>query len=97
MFASARMIACPWRHCQELAEGPQHVILLDRFGQIRTFPGDHEWNRVHPEAGNAELQPEAHDLENLGLDSRIRGIKVRLKLIESVEIGTRPRPYRASR
>jgi hypothetical protein len=37
-------------------------------------------------AGDAELNPEAHDLEDLRLHLRMRGVEVGLKVIEAVEV-----------
>jgi hypothetical protein len=43
-------------------------------------------DRVHPEAGYAELDPEAHDLEDLGLHLRVRRVEIGLKIVEAVEV-----------
>ena len=40
-------------------------------------------HRVHAEAGHALLNPETHDLEDLGLHERVRGVKIGLKIIEA--------------
>ncbi len=81
---------------QEFTERTQHVILLGRLFDVRTLGRDYEGDCVHAEAGDAELQPEAHDLEDLCLYIGIRGIEVGLEIIEAVEIpGARsliPRP-----
>ncbi len=36
-----------------------------RLVDVRAFLGDHEGHGVHAEAGDAELDPEAHDLQDL--------------------------------
>ena len=71
---------------QKFAERAQHVVLLDRGSDLRTLGGDHERDRIHPEAGHAELNPEPHDLEDLGLDVRVRGVEVRLKVVEAMKV-----------
>src|SRR6266511_2097816 len=40
----------------------------------------------HPEAGNAQLDPESHDLEKLGLHLGMRGIEIGLEIVEAVEV-----------
>jgi len=71
---------------QEFAERAQHVVLLARRIHVRAFGRDHEWHRVHAESGDAELDPEAHDLEDLGLHRRVRRVEVGLEIIEAVEV-----------
>src|SRR5215510_12311597 len=51
-----------------------------------TFLLDEKRHRIHAEARHAELQPEAHDLVNLGADVRIPGVEVRLMIVKPVEI-----------
>src|SRR5262245_36191947 len=72
--------------CGELAELAEHVILLLGLADLGSFGRDDERHRIHPEAGNAQLNPEPHDLENLGLHLRMRGVEVGLEVIEAVEI-----------
>jgi hypothetical protein len=45
-----------------------------------------ERHRIHPEAGNTQLDPEPHDLENLGLHLRMRGVEVGLEVVEAMEV-----------
>ena len=71
---------------QELAEEPQHVELRFWRGYVRALLGDDEGDRVHAEAGDAELKPEPHDLQDLRLHHRVRGVEVRLEVVEAVEI-----------
>ncbi|MFK4562286.1 hypothetical protein ABIF95_004816 [Bradyrhizobium ottawaense] len=56
---------------QEFAECAQHVVLLDRLLHLRTLGCDHEGHGVHAEAGDAELDPEPHDLQDLRLHMRV--------------------------
>ena len=53
------------RHCEELAQVAQHVVLLAPASMLGPFVCDDEGHRVHAEAGDAELQPEAHDAADL--------------------------------
>ena len=71
---------------QELAEHAQHVVLLRWLADVGTFGGDHEGDGIHAEARDAELQPEPHDLEDLGLHLRVRRVEVGLEVVETVEI-----------
>ena len=71
---------------QKFPERPQHVVLLDGVADLRAFGGYDERHRVHAEAGYAELNPETHDLEDLGLHVRVRGVEVGLEVIEAVEV-----------
>ena len=71
---------------QEFAKRAQHVVLLDRLPDLGALGRDHERHRVHAKAGDAELNPEAHDLEDLGLHQRVRGVEVGLEIIEAMEI-----------
>ena len=83
-FAENDGIALP--PLQKFAERSQHVVLFDRRADLRSLGGDHERDRVHPEAGYAKLNPEAHDLEDLGLHMRVRGVEIGLEIIEAVEV-----------
>ena len=71
---------------QEFAQLAQHVVLLHRLSHVRALGRDDERHRVHAEAGHAELDPEAHDLQDLGLHLRIRGVEVGLEIVEAVEV-----------
>jgi len=72
----------PCRHC----ETAQHVVLLLGFAHVRSLGGDDERHRIHAEAGNPQLDPESHDLEDLGLHLLSRGVEVGLEVIEAVEV-----------
>jgi hypothetical protein len=61
------MMAVALPPLQEFAERAQHVVLLDRLLHFGALGRDDERHRVHAEAGDAELNPEAHDLQDLGL------------------------------
>src|SRR5437764_1063407 len=78
--------AVPLPPLQELAEKAEHVVLLLGLADFRSLGRDDERHRIHPEAGNAQLNPEPHDLENLRLHLRMRGVKVGLEVIETMEI-----------
>jgi hypothetical protein len=56
---------------QEFPEEAKHVVLLARFLDVGTLGTDDEWHRIHAKTGNAELNPEAHDLEELSLNRRM--------------------------
>ena len=47
---------------------------------------DQERHGVHAESGDAELQPEAHDLLDLGAHVRVPGVQVGLVVVEAVEV-----------
>ena len=53
---------------------------------VGAFFCDDEGDGIHAEAGDAELEPEAHDLEDLGLDLGVGGIEVGLEFVEAVEV-----------
>src|SRR6478672_1929419 len=82
-LASARMMASPFRHCRN---SRQHVVLLNRLSHLRPFGRDHERHRVHPEAGDAELDPEPHDFQDFRLYMRVRRVEIRLEIVEAMEI-----------
>ncbi len=71
---------------QELADRAQHVVLLEGFANRRTLGRDDERHGVHAKAGHAQLDPEAHDLEDLRQHVRICGVEVRLELVEAMEV-----------
>ena len=85
-LASARMMASPLPPLQEFAERAQHVVLLDRRPDLGALGRDHERHRIHPEAGDAELNPEPHDFQDFGLHMRIRGVEVGLEIVEAMEV-----------
>ena len=47
---------------------------------------DDEGDGVDAKAGDAQLQPEAHDLADLFLDRRVRDVEVGLELVEAVKV-----------
>ena len=71
---------------QEFAEAAEHVVLLLRLADFAPLGGDNERHRIHAEAGDAELDPEAHDLEDLGLHLGIRRVEIGLEVVEAVEV-----------
>jgi hypothetical protein len=71
---------------QEFPERTQHVVLFDWLADLRSLGRDDERHRVHAEAGDAELNPEPHDLEDFRLHVRVRGVEIRLKIVEAVKI-----------
>ena len=71
---------------QEFAEHAEHVVLLLGLSDVRPLGRDDERHRIHAEPGDAELNPKAHDLEDLGLHLRMRGVEVGLELVKPVEI-----------
>ena len=71
---------------QEFAERAQHVVLLDRLAHLGALGRDHERHRVHAEAGDAELNPEPHDLEDFRLHMRVRRVEIGLEIVEAMEV-----------
>src|SRR5690606_14598487 len=76
----------PLAPLQEFPEGPQHFELLPRLLDARAFLRDDEGYGIHAEAVHAELDPEAHDLQDFRLDGRVRSVEVGLVLVEAVEV-----------
>jgi len=70
---------------QKFAQGTKHVVLLNRRLDLCAFGGNHEGDGIHPETGHAELNPEPHDLEDLGLDVWVRRVEIGLKVIEAMK------------
>ena len=71
---------------QEFAERAEHIVLLARLADVGTLGADDEGHGIHAKAGNAELNPEAHDLEDLGLHCGIGRVEVGLEVVEAVEV-----------
>jgi len=71
---------------QKLTKAAQHVILLDWSSYVHSLGRDDERDRVHAKARDPELDPKAHDLQDLGLDLRVGSVEVGLKIVESVKI-----------
>jgi len=68
-------------------DGAERDAVLARVpGFAGPFALDHEGNGIHAEARDPELQPEAHDLADLGLHRRIGGVEVGLKVVEAMEV-----------
>ena len=80
------MMALPCCHCRNSRERPKHVVLLDRRSDLGALGGDHEWDSIHAKAGHTELNPETHDLEDLGLDAWIGCVEVGLEVVETMEV-----------
>ena len=71
---------------QEFPQRAEHVVLLDRLSHLRALGRDHERHRVHAKAGDAELDPESHDLQDFRLHFRMRGVEVGLEIVEAMEV-----------
>jgi hypothetical protein len=71
---------------QEFAQSAEHGVLLARLADVGTFGADDEGHGIHAKAGNAKLNPEAHDLEDLGLHRGIGRVEVGLEVVEAVEV-----------
>src|SRR5215470_4573311 len=85
-LASASTMQSPCRHCRNSRKRRSMSYCSWGLPTFGSFGRDDERHRIHPEAGNAQLNPEPHDLENLGLHLRMRGIEVGLEVIETMEI-----------
>ena len=79
------MMALPCRHCRNSRKRAKHVVLLDRRLDLRAFSGNHEGDGIHPEAGHTKLNPEPHDLEDLGLNVWVRGVEIGLEVIKAMK------------
>ena len=53
---------------------------------LAPLAGNHKGNSIHAETGDTQLQPKAHDLENLCLHVRVGSIKIRLKIVEAMKV-----------
>ena len=60
--------------------------MLDGLADLRSLGCDDERHGIHAEAGHAELNPEPHDLEDLSLHVRVRGVEVGLEIVEAMEV-----------
>jgi hypothetical protein len=76
------MIASRCRHCRNVAKVVVQLGLL----HIGALAADEKRHRVEPEAGDPELQPEAHDLRDLVPDCRVPGVQIGLMFVEAVEV-----------
>ena len=85
-LASARMIALPCRHCRNSRNERSMSYCSTGFRTFGALGRDHERHGVHAEAGDAELDPEPHDLEDLGLHMRVRSVEVGLEIVEAMEV-----------
>nr|BFE68158.1 hypothetical protein GCM10020092_014590 [Actinoplanes digitatis] len=67
-----------------LAQVGEELQVLARVRVARLGLLDDERHGVHPEAGDAELEPERADLLDLGADLRVLDVEVRLEVVEPV-------------
>ena len=82
-----RIALAPLRHGADLA---QQAISGRRIGDVDPVLRDQKGHGVHTKARNAQLQPEADDFEDFGLDIGIGNVEIRLEFEEAMEIpGTR--------
>ena len=73
----------------ERPQVPQKLMGVGEAVQLRLVHAgglDHERHGIHPEARDAQLQPEAHRLDDLVTDARIGDIEVGLGPVETVQI-----------
>ncbi len=79
-----------------LAHPGEQLEVLGRGRLVGADLLDDERRRVHPEARDAEAQPERHHLEDLRLHRRVGPVEVGLEVVEAVEVpafgGLRPAP-----
>src|SRR5215469_3429842 len=78
-----RIAAMPREH---LAHRDQVFGMVSERGTVRTFAGNHKWQRVDPESVHAQLQPRFDDPRDLGLNRRIAGVEIGLMIVEAVEV-----------
>jgi hypothetical protein len=71
---------------QEFPECAEHVVLLAGSLDIGALGADYERHHIHAESRHAQLNPEAHDLQQLGVNVGMGRIEVRLEVIEPVEV-----------
>ncbi len=72
---------------EELAKFTEHVVLLHGLVTcVGTLGRDDERHGIHAKAGYSELQPEAHDLQDLRLYLRICSIEIGLKVVNAVKV-----------
>src|SRR5689334_11773352 len=67
---------------KKFPERAEHVVLLTRPPDMCSLGADHEWHSVHSEAGDAKLNPEAHDFQNFSLNCWVRCVEIRLEVVE---------------
>ena len=77
-----RLPGAPLQEIAHLLQQVEILLVLDAGALLF----DQERHRVHAEAGHAELQPETHDLLNLGAHVRMPRVQVRLMIVEAMEI-----------
>ena len=96
-FASPSRTASPARHCRNSRNSCSHSKQVCELAAVSRRLLEHERNRIHAEAGDAELQPVPDDAANLLADPRVRHVEVRLEVVEAVKVvpadfaGVRPR------
>jgi hypothetical protein len=71
---------------QEFPEHAEHVVLLAGSLDVDALGADYERHRIHAESRNAQLNPEAHDLQQLGVNVGMGRVEVRPEVIEPVEV-----------
>ena len=85
-LAEQHAVAAP--PVQERAQVAQVLVRIrQRLGAaVDPRRVDQERHGVDPEAGEAELHPEAHDLRDLVADARVRDVEVGLRAVEAVQV-----------
>ncbi len=84
-LASAKMMASPSRQLRN-SRNSRRIPYCSCGSELGPLRCDHEWHGIHAEAGYTELEPEAHDFQDLCLDFRVTSIQVWLKIIKAVEV-----------
>ncbi len=77
-----RLARSPLQKVAHLLQQVEVLLVLDP----RALLLDEEGHGIHAEARHSQLQPEAHDLLNLGAHVRMPRVQVRLVLVEAVEV-----------
>jgi hypothetical protein len=70
---------------QELPHLVQHLVILRRR-DVRPLRLDQKRHGIHPEAGDAQLEPEPHDAHDFLAHRGIRRVQIRLEFVEAVEV-----------
>ena len=84
-LASASIIASPRRQDRKRRKSVRYSYCSGPIGLLALVL-DEEGRRVDAKAGDAQLQPEAHDPLDLLAHGRIRDIQVGLELVEAMEV-----------
>ena len=85
-FASPSRMASPQRHWRKSRSSSRYSKWSCGCFVVRRAFLDDERHRVDAEAGDAELQPEAHDAPDLLADGRVLDVEVGLEVVEAVEV-----------